>query len=149
MIVFSMFFSVFVCVCVCAVCRFCRRWPRWTKELVDGPSLSAKNASVETLIPSLRAGWRFPPVRLVRFVTRYMFTRRHSSSGNSTSVALCCGGTPWGCGPAGSGQSKPLYRQGYLYFSLRTLGSGEGEGIAMGNEKENHNKPKYILRRIQ
>ncbi|CAM9616816.1 unnamed protein product, partial [Ascophyllum nodosum] len=42
------------------------RWPRWAKDLVDGPSLQAKNASAETLVASLRAGWRFPPVRLIR-----------------------------------------------------------------------------------
>lgn len=42
------------------------RWPRWTKELVDGPLLAAEEASPATLVVSLCAGWRFPPVRLVR-----------------------------------------------------------------------------------
>lgn len=42
------------------------RWPRWTKELVDGPLLAAEGASPATLVISLCAGWRFPPVRLVR-----------------------------------------------------------------------------------
>ncbi|CAM9479583.1 unnamed protein product [Scytosiphon promiscuus] len=42
------------------------RWPLWTKELVDGPLLSADNASAASLVACLTAGWRFPHVRLVR-----------------------------------------------------------------------------------
>ncbi|CAM9771472.1 unnamed protein product, partial [Ectocarpus fasciculatus] len=43
------------------------RWPRWTKDFVDGPLLSAdKKASSETVVACLCAGWRFPHVRLVR-----------------------------------------------------------------------------------